>query len=196
MRGSSPSWVRVDDIFRSDHILAAKIHRREPAADGNGEWGPARIKLDHVYTADGDSSVFDREYVVHASGIEYAERAEEYELKTMPPNTPNEEATRKLVSRDQLLREKVIPTLEQELVTVEGALEHLQERQMEQPMVELSEIGDLIESIQVTRGRVRRQRQHTTNGSIPPQPRMDNGEGALEDLDEDIEEVLEEMDDE
>jgi|GEM_PF-6614013 len=170
--GLSPSFERVDDRFTSDGPLLAKIDRKGK----DGEWDPALGKLDHVYQADGPSSVFDEAVVVHCAGVTDTPTSPHFEWKTLPPNTVDVDAARELIKRDEVLREQVIPHYEEQLETSEERLESMRSKALEDGVIEIDDLPEFLEAI-----------SHVTRG----QPRTRHSSSPVEDVDADVEDELE-----
>jgi hypothetical protein len=143
--GLNPTYQTVDEAFTTEQPLMNKIERREDAQ--RDEWGPARGRLDHAYLGDGSLDYLGRRYVVHCKDTETAPHSSAYEWYTVPPLKPDMDAARKLRDRDYLLREHVIPTLEEEKTTVRNRLEKVKNASMDEPILAMNEIPDLLESL-------------------------------------------------
>jgi len=174
----NPRFRTVDDVFQTDEALMSKLDRRKQ----DGSWEPARIKLDHVYQADGDAPAFDSVIVCDASGLETDSSAPEWDIRTKAPDRPNRAATRKLVQRDQVLRYQVIPSLRERLSTARGRLEALKEQQMDDPVIRLTELDELLDTLRPDHQRGVRRNGHGTG--LTPQP-------DISDIDERVEEDIE-----
>lgn len=169
--GLRPTYERIDDRFKRTNALMGKINRKNT----DGSWEPALGKLDHVYQADGESSVFDDVVVAHCSGIEETPTAPGFEWTTRPPDLVDMDAARKLVKRDEILREQVIPHLQEQRETSEERVEQLKKMGMDDPFIKLEELPELLEAVsKATRAR-----------------RTSASTDAVERVDDDVEETME-----
>jgi hypothetical protein len=175
--GFSPTYESVDDVFGTERPLKNKISRR----DTDGEWDAARTRLDHAYEAEDTTAdgLFGNTVVVATSGVKTVKDARKHDKKTLPPNTVDTESVKRIVSRDQTLREDVIPSYEERLQTRNARLDKVVQDALDQPIYTQSEVMDLLEQMQQASRRNDDQR-------VAPEPAP-----ATQEVDEKVEEDME-----
>jgi hypothetical protein len=179
--GLRPQYRRVDDEFATENALMSKLDRRvDPQTD---EWEPSKGRLDHAYLGDGDIDYLGQRLVVHCSDTDPTPYAPGYEWTTVPPMQPDMDAMRKLRDRDYLLRNHVIPTIEEEKTTMRNRLEKVKNASMDEPILAMNEIPDLLQSLLPV---IAAQNDGELPGELAPEPDMnseidDRAEDRLDD---------------
>lgn len=141
--GLNPRFRTVDDEFSNDGALMSKVDRQT----SDGGFGPARGRLDHAYTGDGDVEYLGDQYVVHTSGVRETEYAPGHEWTTEPPLKPDMDAARKLRDRDEKMRSHVLPSYQEQMQTLRNRLEKLKNTRQDEPMLAMNEIPEFLENI-------------------------------------------------